>query len=361
MQVYAAGGKIAFRCLPVPALPEAQRHKLIYPLVNTILLSYQDILSDGQTLAAIREFPKSVTFIPDSPVTASGFRSILDPIIRLGEEADLDFEILLPAVRGDQDSLKVSMESYDYRISIYPVGSRNGALGFLTELASTTYISFFSSRIPTDLWIADIVSEYFWRNERRLLISDLTVFPRSMLISAGGLGNYGRYSLLDFYEKASSLGGIIACPTGNRSLSFFDPESMDSIFSSEIGEGELSFREMDLLRRSANLSRGDLILMLRGSPQGMRISRYLKAILARKRKSPAHSLLLEDAGYVKFMEAIVESIIFTDYLNFVPGGKDIKLRVGRSELRLLEKRSPVWSRSMHTIGRFLVVEGDSRP
>ncbi len=358
--MYAAGGKIAFRCLPVPALPGKQRDKLIYPLVNTILLSYQDILSDGQTLAAIREFPKSVTFIPDSPVTASGFRSILDPIIRLGEEAGLDFEILLPAVRGEQDSLKVSMESYDYRISIYPVGSRNGALRFLTELASTTYISFFSSKIPTDLWIADIVSEYFLRNERRLLISDLTVFPRSMLISAGGLGNYGRYSILDFYEKAASLGGIIACSTGNRSLSFFDSGLKDSIFSSEIGPCVLSLKEVDLLRRSANLSRGDLILMLKESAPGIGISRYLKAILARKRKSPAHALLLEDAGYVKFMEAMVESIIFTDYLNFVPGGRDIKLRVGRSELRLLERRSSVWSRSMNTIGRFLVVDGTSR-
>ena len=358
--MYAAGGKIAFRCLPVPALPGKQRDKLIYPLVNTILLSYQDILSDGQTLAAIREFPKSVTFIPDSPVTASGFRSILDPIIRLGEEAGLDFEILLPAVRGEQDSLKVSMESYDYRISIYPVGSRNGALRFLTELASTTYISFFSSQIPTDLWIADIVSEYFLRNERRLLISDLTVFPRSMLISAGGLGNYGRYSILDFYEKAASLGGIIACSTGNRSLSFFDSGLKDSIFSSEIGPCVLSLKEVDLLRRSANLSRGDLILMLKESAPGIGISRYLKAILARKRKSPAHALLLEDAGYVKFMEAMVESIIFTDYLNFVPGGRDIKLRVGRSELRLLERRSSVWSRSMNTIGRFLVVDGTSR-
>ena len=360
MQVYAAGGKIAFRCLPVPASPGVQRDKLIYPLVNTILLSYQDILSDGQTLAAIREFPKSVTFIPDSPVTASGFRSILDPIIKLGEEAGLDFEILLPAVKGEQDSLKVSMESYDYRISIYPVGSRKGALAFLTELASTTYISFFSSRIPTDLWIADIVAEYFWRNERRLLISDLTVFPRSMLISAGGLGNYGRYSLLDFYEKASSLAGIIACPTGSRSLSFFEPESMDSIFSSEIGSGVLSFKEVELLRRSANLSRGDLILMMKESAPGIRISRYVKALLARRRKSPARSLLLEDAGYVKLMEAIVESIIFTDYLNFVPGGRDIKLRVGRSELKLMEKKSSVWSRSMNTIGRFLVVDGNPR-
>ena len=60
------------------------------------------------------------------------------------------------------------------------------------------------------------------------------------------------------------------------------------------------------------------------------------------------------------MEAIVESIIFTDYLNFVPGGRDIKLRVGRSELKLMEKKSSVWSRSMNTIGRFLVVDGNPR-
>ncbi len=332
--------------------------KLKYSYVNTILLSYPETVLESRLMTVLREYPNSVTFIPDSPVLASNFKKIVDPIIRIAEEADLSFEILLPSVRGEQDSLKVSLERYDERISIYPVGSRNGALAFLTELSSTPYISFFSSTLPTDLWIADIISEYFARKENRLLLSDISIFPRSLLVTTGGMKNLGKYSIMEFYGRIAAIGWIISCTTNNRSLSFFEPGSPDSLFSSDLVQGDrISVRDLSLLKRSANLNNSDILAMVKDFRLRKKINTYFKTLLGRPpRPEPETGHFRDHAGYVQFMESILESIVFTDFLNYVPPEREIKLRIGKPELRLLEKRSKTWNRSRETVRKFLVLE-----
>lgn len=310
----------------------------------------------SSTLIAVAEGDEpSISFIPDGMIESASCNRIIRSVITIGEEVGLPFDILVPAFKGKRGSVGISEESYDERIFIYPVSESDNALGFLTELSDSKYICLFSSRTPTDADMADVISRYIRSGDRRLLVSDVSILPRSELLHAGGLKNLGKYSIVDLYGRMAAIRGVISCPTARRSMNFFSPVLGESIFSGDM-DGMAALRIEDYLRikMSAGLGSADLVILVKHSVLRRRLSAYIRAFMTLpfRRKDDAR---IGRAGYVRFMESLVESIIFEDFRDFLPD-REIMLRIGGPELAVLRRNSTIWRTPIEAIRRYVTVD-----
>ncbi len=314
----------------------------------------------SSTLIAIaNDVNPSISFIPDGTIDPGSCSNIIRSIINIGEEIGVPFDILVPAIKGSKN-IGISVESYDERIFIYPMKERENALGFLTELSDSKYICLFSSKLPTEPDMADVISRYIRSGEVRFLVSDVSVIMRSEIIRAGGFHNLGKYSIVDLFGRLSAVRGVITCTTGRRSLSFFSPISGESLFSSDIGASSPpGIDDYIKMKVSANLGSGDLISLVKNSQFSRRIANYLMVLLSAFVRKSKVNLRIGKVGYVRFMESLVESIIFEDFRDFMPE-HEILMRIGRPEIALLRKNSSMWRNPIDAIKRFVVVDSVER-
>lgn len=292
-----------------------------------------------------------ITFIA---VNLSSIRNVEKSVLsidRIGDEIGRKFEILLTSrVNSRYDDLLFrDMERKIDSLSIIRIRKHNNGLAkrVASFAATGEYLIFFDPSVVYDLSSADLIANYMGHGENAVLISDLTIIPKSTLIRAGGFRDLVFGEDIDLLARISSFTNLIAFPV-KRSLNIEAQGNPLLFLSGELRKilarygMKLGQAQSDQIL-ACNYGLSDIRLFA-PAEKGLKFSQWfvtIKSILASRfsKFRPVHP---RRNNLVYLMDKILESMVLKDYLR-IPGLENPPvLRISDSLICYLKKRSDSW-------------------
>lgn len=278
-------------------------------------------------------------------------RSILS-IDKIGDEIGRKFEIILTSkVNSGYDySLFRDMERKIDTLSIIRIRKHSNGMAkrVASFAASGELLIFFDPAVEYDLNAADLIAKYMARGEKSVLISDLTIIPKTVLIRSGGFRDLMVGEDIDLLARISTFNNLIAFPTGNDfSLEaqgnplVFMPRDIRRILSSQ--GMKMGHAQSDQIL-ACNYGISD-IRLFSSSGGKLRFTEWLVAIksLIASRLSKLRPVHPKRNNFVFVMDKILESLILKDYQR-IPGlEKPPLLLLSDRSVNYLMKRSGTWN------------------
>ncbi|MHB8360732.1 MAG: glycosyltransferase family 2 protein [Thermoplasmataceae archaeon] len=319
----------------------------------------------------LRKISKKELFLTFLTVFEGRDQYIEDSILsinRIAQEVGEPFEIVVinttkfpihsDSIAGINDIVE------NFRICDRPGMSRGLAKNLTFLELRGSHIIMFDSEMEYGIEYADLIFSYLRFREKRVLFSELSIIPREMIEEAGAWRNLKVSEDIDLYARISMNGPITHYPTkimkNRRDGLIFHNLDLEK----KPGFSRLSWKKKTSLIRDlilgCNYSLKD-IMALNGYPFQkigkkrflLLLSGYIHARFSRERGDGDRR-----NNYLVFMETMFESIVLSEYKKFESFGKDIRIRLTRTEKSYLYRRSELWKKVNRSLRSFLV-EDDS--
>ncbi|MHB8397042.1 MAG: hypothetical protein ACYDAZ_07550 [Thermoplasmataceae archaeon] len=302
-----------------------------------------------------------ISFIADDFPEGSVYQRSVISVDDIADEIGLKHEIILisPAVHRGKFSMALEMETKIESVSVVQCRGRNRGEALRRALNESRgrIIVFFSTREVYDPAASDILIEFIRNRDKKLLVSNFTAFPRSLLEVTGDMAEFRYGSLSNLYSRIARIFGVIVCQVPNMG-----PVIVRSGFSrldSNRSERHSFLGNVDTIVANGLGIRDSMSKALIHNSMTVRflLSLYygLCGIVGKIEylfmKRPLRG------KFVHLVESAFESMVLEEYKRFTP---DIapEVVITFPDFQVVKRNSDLWHRTGGSLSRYLRI-GDS--
>ncbi len=299
-----------------------------------------------------------ITFIADDFPGSPSYQSSVISIDDVADEIGLRHEIILisPALRSGRFSQARELESKIESVSVVYSSGRNQGEALMKALDSSVgrLLVFFSPDTVYDLSASDVLIEFIRHRDKKLLLSNLRAFPKSLLEVTGGIHPFRYGALTNLFARMANVFGIITCQVPGM-----NPVRISSNIDTALAAVHGSrFKGVVGAMAANGLHTGDSGLFVRHGEKRLRrftLSIFLHIAVIASRVRYHFMKRAYRGSFVHLAESAFESMVLEEYRRFT-GDSEMKIEMSDRDLDIVRKRSVLWERSEKTLAKFISLQ-----